>query len=134
MFTLANLAELVTDLKGEITEPGRTLLAKRLANLIGSSLQQCTDPTNYAHWTKTGCRAFFAHCQLTCPEKWVPDQMKVNPTALSEFCNKWMSVAQFKLRDATEWQAVTPELNGLRVTMIEELLTMSKNEVDKPPE
>jgi hypothetical protein len=123
MFTLANLAELVSDLKGDISEPGRTLLAKRLANLIGSSVQD--SPENYTHWIKSGNRAFFAACNLTCPERWVPDNLRVSETALSAFCNKWMSVSEFRLKDIQEWQNITPELNGLRVTMIEELRKLS---------
>jgi hypothetical protein len=126
MFTLANLAELVSDLKGDISEPGRTLLAKRLASLIGSSVHD--SPENYSHWIKSGCRSFFSACNLTCPERWVPDDLRVSETALSSFCNKWMSVSEFRLKDDLDWKFITPELNGLRVTMIEELrkLAISK--------
>lgn len=123
MLTLASLAEFVVDLKENISEPARTLIARRLANLIGTELQ----PTeHYKNWVTSGCRAFFARCELTCPEKWVNDNLKVSETALAAFCNKWMSVAQFRLQGTEEWKTITPELNGLRVTMIEELKSLSQ--------
>jgi hypothetical protein len=124
MITLAHVAEFVNELKGDVSEPTRTLIAKRLANLLSTALQ--SDPENYKLWINQGCKTFYARCELTCPERWVNDNLSVSETALSAFCNKWMSVEQFKLKDADEWQFVTPELNGLRATMIEELLALSK--------
>jgi hypothetical protein len=122
MLRLANLAEFVAELKGDISEPSRTLIARRLANLLGTSLQGTPE---YQMWLKEGCKAFFAHCELTCPERWVSDNLEVSETSLSAFCNKWMSVSQFRLKNE-EWQTMTPELNGLRVTMIEELKSLAK--------
>jgi hypothetical protein len=124
MITLAHVAEFVNELKGDVSEPTRTLIAKRLANLLSTALQ--SDPENYKLWINQGCKTFYARCELTYPERWVNDNLSVSETALSAFCNKWMSVEQFKLKDADEWQFVTPELNGLRATMIEELLALSK--------
>jgi hypothetical protein len=122
MLKLANLAEFVAELKGDISEPGRTLIARRLANLVGTSLQGTPE---YQVWLKEGCKTFFAYCELTCPERWVPDNLKISETQLAAFCNKWMSVSQFRLKDE-EWRTITPELNGLRVTMIEELKSLAK--------
>jgi hypothetical protein len=122
MLRLANLAEFVSELKGDISEPSRTLIARRLANLLGTLLQGTPE---YQMWLTTGCKAFFAHCELTCPERWVSDNLEVSETSLSAFCNKWMSVSQFRLK-GEEWQTITPELNGLRVTMIEELKSLAK--------
>ena len=124
MITLANVAEFVNELKGDVSEPTRTLIAKRLANLLGVALQG--DPENYKLWINQGCKIFYSRCELTCPERWVNDNLNVSETALATFCNKWMSVEQFKLKDTENWQFMTPELNGLRVTMVEELLALSK--------
>lgn len=125
MLTLANIAEFVVELKGDVSEPSRTLIARRLANLLGTALQ--SNPENYKHWCKDGCKIFFAKCELTSPGRWVDDNLTVSETALAAFCNKWMNVVKFKLKDSEEWKDVTPELNGLRVTMIEELLDLSKS-------
>lgn len=124
MITLANMSEFVAELKGDVSEPARTLIAKRLANLIGASFKE--SPENYRLWIKDGCKAFFAHCELTCPERWVNDNLNVAETPLAAFCNKWMSVAKYKLKGTDEWQTMTPELNGLRVTMVEELKTLAQ--------
>jgi hypothetical protein len=124
MITLANVAEFVSELKGDVSEPTRTLIARRLANLLGTALQ--SEPENYKHWVSSGCKTFYARCELTCPEKWVNDKLDVSETSLAAFCNKWMSVSQFKLKDEDTWKTMTPELNGLRVTMVEELLALSK--------
>jgi len=123
MLTLASMSEFIVDLKNDISEPSRTLIARRLANLLGASLK--ATPELYRHWIKSGCKVFFAHCELTCPERWVPDNLKVSESVLAAFCNKWMSVAQFRLQGTETWQTITPELNGLRVTMIEELKELS---------
>jgi hypothetical protein len=119
------MAEFIIDLKNDISEPSRTLIARRLASLLGTSLKP--QPESYRNWIKSGCKVFFARCELTCPERWVSDNLKVSESALAAFCNKWMSVAQFRLQGTETWQTITPELNGLRVTMIEELKELSDN-------
>jgi hypothetical protein len=63
----------------------------------------------------------------------VPDDLYIEPTKLAEFCDKWMSVNLFKLRNdpSAEWRTITPEQNSLRVTMVEELKELALDNTSK---
>jgi hypothetical protein len=117
------MSTFVANLRGVVSEPSRTLIAKRLATIIGESfnLQEFK-----VLWATRACPTFLEQCQLTCPERWVDDSLAVSETDLAAFCNKWMQVSHFKLADSDEYQVMTPELNGLRYTMVEELKSLAK--------
>lgn len=123
MIHVSKLSEFVVNLKGLVTEPSRTVIAARLTVLLGESFRD----TEYAiPWAERGCQQFLNNCKLTCPEKWVDDNLTVSETALAAFCNKWMQVSHFKLAGTEEYSVMNPELNGLRYTMVEELKSLSK--------
>ena len=122
MIQLADMSNFVVGLEGIVSEPSRTLVARRLANILGQSF--VGTPVQEA-WETHGCQRFLSDCKLNCPERWVDDRLNVSETKLAAFCNKWMQVSHFKLADSEAYTTITPELNGLRFTMIEELKSLS---------
>ena len=121
-----DLANFVVALKGIVPEPSRTLICRRLLAIITKALGE--EPA-LADGIKAFAKAFRAKCQLSDVDRWVPDDLHVEATKLSLFCDKWMSVEAFKPKDdpSAEWQPITPEQNALRVTMIKELKDLAKD-------
>jgi ethanolamine utilization protein EutA (predicted chaperonin) len=132
MFTINTLMDFVKELRGLVAEPLRVEIAHRVADLISNAIQNTNEET-YRQWIFQDRIKFLRHCELVNIDRWVDDSMYIHPTKLSEFCNKWMDVNMFKLHNdpSAEWRPITPEQNSLRVTMIEDLKTLS---LDKPVE
>jgi len=126
--TVNALADLVSGLKDVISEPSRTLVCRRVVTLIAKALKD-TDPVNFEHWITKGRFQFARNCELTADERWVPENLHIEKTTLATFCDKWISVEAFRLRNNpdADWRPITPEQNALRVTMIKELREIAKN-------
>ncbi len=123
------LAEFVADLQGIVPEPSRTLICRRLSALIATTLKK-DDPDKYRRWLEHDRLVFARECELTCEDRWVPDDLHVEATELARFCDKWMSVEAFRLKNDpnADWQPISPEQNALRVTMINELKALAKRQ------
>jgi hypothetical protein len=106
-----------------IPEPSRAVVAQAFSDLIGRLLET-ENPAGYKTWLGCERNRFYSDCYLTDPTKWVPEDLKVESTELADFCQKWMNVSEFKLRneETAEFRPITPEMNSLRVTMLQELL------------
>jgi hypothetical protein len=130
--TVNALADLVSGLKDIISEPSRTLVCRRVVTLIAKALKD-TDPINFEHWITKGRFQFARNCELTADERWVPEDLHIEKTALATFCDKWLSVEAFRLRNNPDanLRPITPEQNALRVTMIEELREIARKETSK---
>jgi hypothetical protein len=127
MLRVKNLIDMVVNLKGVITEPARSEVANKLADSITATIKQEYTPEALHTWLGTDRNRFLVGCQLENLDKWIPDTLKIKKSKLAEFCDRWLSADLFKLRGdpAAEWRPITPEQNGLRVTMIEELRALS---------
>ncbi len=125
MLSVKNLIDFVLRLRGIISEPARSEVAHILANEVIEAAVR--DTVFHGQWVTQDRLRFMRECELINPEKWVPDSLHVEQTKLAEFCNKWMSVDLFKLRNdpSAEWRPINPEMNSLRVTMIEELKSLA---------
>ncbi len=125
MLSINTLVEFIKGLEGIISEPARSEVAHRMTDLISDMLKDA-DNRNYRQWIAEDRLRFLRHCELVNLERWVPDDLQIKPTELAEFCNRWLSCNLFKLRNdpAAEWRPITPEMNSLRVTMVEELRTL----------
>jgi len=122
------LAEFVANLKGIVPEPARTLMCHRLVGIIANTLYKA-NPEAYRNWLGGGRIIFVQECYLTTNlDRWVSDDLHVEATKLALFCDKWMSVEAFRLKNEpdAEWQPITPDQNALRFTMIEELKELAK--------
>lgn len=127
--TVNTLADFVSGLKGIVPEPSRTLICRRVTCLIANALKD-VDPENYKHWIEKGRFQFARHCELTAIDRWVPDDLHIEATDLALFCDKWMHVEAFRLRNDpdADWRPISPEQNALRVTMIEELREIARKQ------
>lgn len=124
---MKELRDVIVDLKGTVPEPVRATLARRLARLIGEKLA----PEVRQEWYEREQIRFLLDCQLEDPQRWVPEDLKIEPTRLAQFCKKWMTVSAFKMPEEGEdkWRPITPEQNGLRVAMIQELKSISESDL-----
>ncbi len=127
MLSIGTLIEFIKDLKGLVAEPARSEIAHRMADLLSSILKD-SDVENYRRWVSEDRLRFLRRCELVNLDRWVPDDLYIEPTVLAEFCNRWMSCNLFKIQNdpSAEWRPITPEMNGLRVTMIDELRSLDK--------
>lgn len=122
MLTQQHLIDFVIGLKGIVPEPARHVIARRLARLIGTIL---TNEPDRKHWYTLGMVQFVRRCELEGDDRWVPDDLHIEATELAKFCDKWMSVSAYRLTDEDEWKPISPEQNGLRVTMVNELKALA---------
>ncbi len=130
MLTQKHLIEFVVGLKGIVPEPSRHVIARRLARLIGTIL---TNEPDRKHWYTVGMNQFVRHCELEGEYRWVDDELQIEATELAKFCNKWLQVSDYRTEGSEEWKPISPEQNGLRVTMVNELKAIaSEKKVDKP--
>lgn len=130
MFNLNVLVDFLKDLRGVIPEPARSEIAHRMADLVSTMIKDAGGEA-YRQWVYLDRLRFLCRCELIACERWVPDDLAVNPTQLADFCNRWMSCDLFKLRNdsAAEWRPITPEMNSLRVTMVEELKDINHEQI-----
>jgi hypothetical protein len=73
-------------------------------------------------------------CRLTDISRWVPEDLRIEPSALSAFIQKWMGASSFKLaeEDESKFRPISIEMNGLRVTMLKELLSLGETDLKVP--
>jgi hypothetical protein len=116
-----DIARLLVKVKRFVPESARTRLCYMIADLIGNDIKKAGNEGSCADWQQYGARAFLQRCEVgDAPPAAVPANMCVRESLLSEFCNKWMNVTQFRAPGG-EWMPVTSDMNSLRVTMVKEL-------------
>jgi tRNA A37 N6-isopentenylltransferase MiaA len=132
MLNILVLVDFIKGLKTLISEASRSEIAHRMTDLI-SNLLKDSNPEAYHKWIAEDKLKFLRHCELVNLARYVPDDLYVEPTKLAEFCDRWMSVNLFKLKDdhTSEWRPITPEQNSLRVTMIDELRELALDNTSK---
>lgn len=117
---LQKIAEVLVKAKRYVPEAARAQLCFMFTYMIGDHLKEL-DEDMFAHWKKHGAKAFLHDCKVDSLPAAVPADMRIKESLLSEFCNKWMNVSQFREPGTEEWQTITADMNSLRVTMVKEL-------------
>lgn len=120
------LKEFILDLKGDLPEPQRNLIAKRLVDVI-SNLLRTEEPQQYKEWLSNGYLKFLRQCDLTDPDQWLSDEIKIEPHFIRAWADQWLEKDTFRIRNTGRKKPITLEMNGLRVTMIGDLLKQAKH-------
>ncbi len=122
MLKVHTLVEFVKDLKGLITEAARGKIAHKLSTLVATTLEGTDD---HKRWLYEDHLRFIRHCELTTSK---PD-MTITRTALSEFCEHWITTNSFRLHNnpKNKERILTPSQNALRVTILEELKSLDNS-------
>jgi len=111
----------VRALEGLISEPVRSLVAVRLADMIGKSI-----PTHVqANWKAVGRLRFLVKCGVKADPAYAKDCIMLESTALANYCAKWHSVTEYKDVLTGKSKPFTQEMDALRVAMLEELVEVS---------
>ncbi len=126
LLNIETLREFVVDLKGELSEPQRNLIAKKLVDVI-SNLLRTEEPQSYQEWVSNGYLKFLRQCDLTDPDQWLPSELKIEPHFIRTWADQWLEKDTFRVRNNGKNKQITPEMNGLRVTMIGDLLKRVKH-------
>ena len=90
-----------------------------------------TDAEERKAWFGREQLRFLHDCKLVDPKRWIPEDLRIEPTKLAQFIKKWMTVSAFKFPDEGEdaYRPITPEQNGLRVAMLQELKNLSETDL-----
>jgi len=116
-----NVADLLVKAKRYVPESARTKLCYMFADLFGNELKSRGDEWSFANWKQDGAASFLQRCEVgEAPLAVVSADLCVQESRLSEFCNKWMNVTQFRTPGG-DWMPITSDMNSLRVTMVKEL-------------
>lgn len=117
---LQQIAIVLVKAKRYVPEVARVQLCYMFTYMIGDYLREL-DADMFAHWKESGARAFLRDCKIESLPAAVPADMRIRESLLSQFCNKWMNVSQFREPGTEKWQPITVDMNSLRVTMVKEL-------------
>jgi len=117
---LQQIAAVLVKAKRYVPEAARAQLCYMFMYMIGDCLRELNDDM-FAHWKESGAKAFLRDCDMDSLPAAVPADMRIRESHLSEFCNKWMNVTQFREPGTEEWLPITADMNSLRVTMVKEL-------------
>lgn len=114
------LVDMVHGMKGLMPESSRAVLAQRVLGAIYESMS----PHQRKAWqTGRSTERFIQSCQLESPLPVAPPDMKIEDSALAQFCNRWINVVEFKDSEGV-FRPLTPEMHSIRYTMIQELLKL----------
>jgi hypothetical protein len=105
------------ELKGEIPEDIRSLVARRIGRAI---YHACP----YRDQADAISQKFIAECKLEAGDPFAPGDLEVGRSELASFIDRWIHVQQFKRKDAEEFEPITSDMNEIRVSMCAELLEL----------
>jgi len=124
----SDIAGVLVKAKRYVPESARAQLCYMFAYMIGDCLKQSGDANMFEIWKNAGAPGFLKLCELeAAPLASVRADIRVQESLLSEFCNKWMNVTQFRQSDG-DWTPITADMNSLRVTMVRELEELANAE------
>lgn len=116
-----DVARLLVTAKRYVPESARTKLCYMFAGLIGDEIKKSGDEWSFDNWRQNGIPSFLQRCEVgEAPQAVVLADLRVQESLLSEFCNKWMNVTQFRTSGG-DWMPITSDMNSLRITMVKEL-------------
>ena len=118
---LKNLAKLFSDLRDVVTEPVRATIVRRFCRMFVAYLKDREAETTLQSWAEKGQKQFIRDCQITGGFQAVMDDIDVSATELAHFCDRWLSVAQYRRKSDGAWVPFTADMNSVRVTIIEQL-------------
>lgn len=123
-----NVADLLVKAKRYVPESARTKLCHMFVGLIGDEIKKSGDEWSFDNWRQNGAIGFLRRCEVgEAPPAVVVADLRIRESRLSEFCNKWMNVTQFRTPGG-EWMPITSDMNSLRVTMVKELEALANVE------
>jgi len=127
---LKEIVQEILAMRGLISEPARSTIARRFAVMLTKGVTD-RSPESIQQWLHKGVYQFLKACEVDdIPEGWVPNRLEVETTPLANFCNRWLHVESFRTSGEELWQPITPDMNSLRVTMIEELKTLAEGQAN----
>jgi len=118
---IQQIAMVLVKAKRYVPEAARVQLCYMFTYMIGDYIRENLSIAELENWKLVGASAFLRLCEVKGPPAAVPADMRIRESLLSEFCNKWMNVSQFREPGTEDWQPITPDMNSLRVTMVNEL-------------
>ena len=100
------------------------------ADLFGYEIKKTGGEWSFDMWQQNGAVGFLHRCEVgDAPLATVSADLCVRESRLSEFCNKWMNVTQFRTPGG-DWMPITSDMNSLRITMVKELEELANVERD----
>lgn len=118
------LIGLIRDLRDEVPEGIRSLLAMRVANALHITALEGEEYTTAREFQKN-IRAFILECELTDDIPRVPVDIE---TDLSKVVAKWSRLDAYY--ENGEWKGLTPAMRALVANMVTDLLGICDNRRD----
>lgn len=128
---LHDLAEYFADLDTVLSQPTRAAIVRRFCHLATQKLKESGDPEAYRNWLSGGKARFVRDCGIKEGLQAIAANLALSPTALSDYCTRWLEATQYKADSDADWRTFTPEQNHLRVAMLRQLVAKSKG-IDTP--
>lgn len=122
---LSDISTIIKSMVNRMPESSRTLLAHKFVHTLGQNLP---DKARERWVDSGGVSKFFDDCGLESGLPWVEHNISLHDSELATFINRWMNVESFRRSEDDEYTPVTPDMNSIRVTMVEELKTLAKND------
>jgi len=124
---LKDIAGFFCDLKGLITEAVRAEIVRRFCRVIANKLHEDDNQEAYRQWLNRDQNRFLYECEIT--DLAVPENLDVEVTELSKFCDHWLKIEQFRTGPDAPWRPITPDMNSIRVTMVNQLQAIARGKI-----
>jgi hypothetical protein len=118
---LKDIAKLFSDLRNVVTEPVRATIVRRFCRMFIAYLKGREAEPALQAWAAKGQKQFIQDCKITGGFQAVMDDIDVSATELAHFCDRWLSVSQYRRKSDGVWVPFSADMNSVRVTMIEQL-------------
>lgn len=123
---LRELASFFADLKDVVSEPVRATIVRRFCRVMADKLQ-AQNKEALRYWLSRDQGRFIRECEIRDTSPQVPE---IEVSQVERWADKWLQVEKFRLKDDVEapWRPITPEQNALRVTMINDLKNLVRDD------
>lgn len=121
---LRDIAGFFRDLKGLIAEAVRAEIVRRFCRVMADKLREGDNQEAYRQWLNRDQNRFLRECEIT--DLAVPENLDVEVTELSKFCDLWLKIEQFRTGPDAPWRPITPDMNSIRVTMVNQLQAIAR--------
>lgn len=119
---MSDLSKIVLEMKGRMPESSRFLLAQKIVERVRKDLFSTKDNAKIQAWVEGGgMQDFFNACEFTSGPPHCNPSIGVHDTDLAAFINRWMNVDKFRRSGSREFEPFTPDMNSVRVTLVEDL-------------
>jgi hypothetical protein len=97
---------------------------------MADKLKYGSNEDAYRLWLSRDKGRFMRECEIRGGLQAVPDNLEVEATDLSRFCDFWLTVSAFRTEPDKPWRPITPEMNSVRVTMVKQLRAIAEGKLD----